>query len=53
MGIICGARKSFLELGWQIRNSTEAVDLQQEIQKPSTTACALSHPETKNVDLTI
>jgi hypothetical protein len=33
MRIICGARKSFLELIALIRNSTELVDLQQEIEK--------------------
>jgi hypothetical protein len=33
MGIFCGARKSFLELITRIRNSTELVDLQQEIEK--------------------
>jgi hypothetical protein len=33
MRIICGARKSFLELITVIRNSAELVDLQQEIEK--------------------
>jgi hypothetical protein len=53
MGIICGARKSFLELGWSTMNATEAVDLQQEIERSASTGQARLHPETKNRDLTI
>jgi hypothetical protein len=44
--IICGARKSFLELITLIRNSTELVDLQQEIEKApqANPACNILKP---------
>jgi hypothetical protein len=41
MGIICGARKSFLELISGIRNCAEAVDLQQEMAQHGTTTPAV------------
>jgi hypothetical protein len=53
MGIICGARKTFLELISRIRNNTEAVDLQQEIPQHGPKPRAPSQAETTQPHLTI
>jgi hypothetical protein len=53
MGIICGARKTFLELISRIRNNTEAVDLQQEIAQHGRKRRAPRQSETVRPHLTI
>jgi hypothetical protein len=41
MGIICGARKSFLELGIHIMMCSEALDFQHEIRATDVSTVAL------------
>jgi hypothetical protein len=46
MGIICGARKSFLELSMRIMLRTEAIDLQQEMEQTGSKTAAVRGPAT-------
>jgi hypothetical protein len=53
MGIICGARKVFLELIWSIRIRAEAFDLQQEMPGCASGAFQTRPSGTGKQDLTI